>query len=305
VRGVFMAVACASSKRRREISGDGGTIGDERFRDRRDAGRIRNPAHLECRDAAPFAASPQTGAEKQVQESKPNVPIKEPRRVSRGAAFRVINSRRETSQEILKLPLIMQPPMREDIRTFQEFYPNPMKLTRVIYSFAHLFLPRFVRENPREFFDSIFGPQASADRTIPQRIIQTHWMRFEEAVGVKPVASLEEKIFRRVSDLTISCCEIAGKPLALIKMPEPESPPEAVYVGVVLLAPSTDPQRWPTEAKARCFTIDRSHREIPPTDQFGFCEWGEAPHRLHAMIPPNLDEFLRAIENVLQAEKKP
>jgi hypothetical protein len=195
--------------------------------------------------------------------------------------------------------------MREDIRTFQEFYPNPMILMRVIYSFAHRFLPRFVRENPWEFFNSIFGPQASVDRTIPQRIIQTHWMRFEETVGVKPAAALDEKIFRRVSDLQVSCCEISGRPMALIKMPEPESLPEAAYVGIVLLAPSTDPRRWPTAAKARCFTLDRSHREIPPTDRSAVCEWGETTHRLHALIPPNLNEFLKAIENALQAEEKP
>jgi hypothetical protein len=195
--------------------------------------------------------------------------------------------------------------MREEIRTFQEFYPNPMILRRVIYSVAHRFLPRFVRENPWEFFNSIFEPQASADRANPQRIIQTHWLRFEETVGVMPVASLNERNVRRVSDLHVSCCEIGGRPLALIKMPEPESPPEAVYAGIVLLAPSKDSQSWPTDAKARCFTLDRSHREIPPTNQSAVCEWDETSHRLHAMIPPTLDEFLKAIENAPEGEQSP
>jgi hypothetical protein len=196
----------------------------------------------------------------------------------------------------------MGTPMGEDIRSFQEFYPSPMRLERVIYSFAHIFLPRFLRENPWRFFDSIFGCQASVDHTIPQRIIQTYWMRFEETVGVKPAVSLDEKIFRRMSDLHVSCCEVAERPLVLIKMPEPESLPKAVYVGIVLSVPSADPQHWPTEAKARYFTLDRSHREIPPTDQSAFCEWGATLHWLHEFIPSSLDEFLKAIENALQTE---
>jgi hypothetical protein len=77
----------------------------------------------------------------------------------------------------------MGTPMGEDIRSFQEFYPSPMRLERVIYSFAHIFLPRFLRENPWRFFDSIFGCQASVDHTIPQRIIQTYWMRFGIRIG--------------------------------------------------------------------------------------------------------------------------
>src|SRR5713101_6578141 len=157
----------------------------------------------------------------------------------------------------------MNPKIHEDIRALKEFYPDPATRNKVHRAFAHRFLPQYVQQNPYAFFNYLYGEKPQE----PTRFIQSRWsMIFEDMIGVAPKGRDESKegvLFRRVSDLTMTIQELAGKATALVNMPTPEGPTAAFFVGVVLSASTAKPETWPRDVEARVFTLEAEVEECP------------------------------------------
>jgi len=194
--------------------------------------------------------------------------------------------------------------MREDIRTFREFYPDPVRRHQTHYAFAHGFLPQYVQQNPFAFLSYVFREIPNGQPADPTRFIQSRWcMIFEDIAGLAGGVRLGmPTVFRRVSDLSMSVHHLAGKPAALIQMPKPEQPPEAFFVGVVLLADVNRPNDWPRDAKARVMTLEM-FSELHPSQGL-LCEWTTGSHVNRSRhIAARQDEFLRAMEELLEASE--
>jgi len=192
--------------------------------------------------------------------------------------------------------------MREQIRTFREFYPDPVRRHQTHYAFAHRFLPQYVQRNPFAFLSYVFRDIADGQSADPTRFIQSRWcMIFEDIAGSAGGVRLGmPTVFRRVSDLSMSTHHLVGRPAALIQMPKPEQPPEAFFVGVVLLADVNRPNDWPRDAQARVITLEM-FSELNPSGGV-LCEWTEDSHLNHGRhIASSPDGFLRAMGELLGA----
>jgi hypothetical protein len=196
--------------------------------------------------------------------------------------------------------------IKEDCRALREFYPDPARRHQVHYAFAHRFLPQYVQQNPYAFFTSIFRQNMSGGALAPTRFIHNRWTMFEEMEGLIQIESDPLKdgmIFRRVSDLTMSIQEVAGRTIALVQMPTPEKPVEVFFVAVALLASPAQPESWPRDVKARVFTLEAEVSEHLDAGKTGMvCEWTkEGEHRNFGFgIRAERDAFLPAVTAALQ-----
>lgn len=184
----------------------------------------------------------------------------------------------------------MNAQIHEDTRTLQEFYPDPVKRHQVHYNFAHRFLPQYVQQNPYAFFGYLFCRDVPGCPMDPTRFIHSRWGMFEGIAGLFPrqiVPPEGGRIFRRVSDLTMTVQELAGHPIALVKMPEPERPPDAFFVAVALLAPAANSENWPRDVQARVFTLEVGDPAQVPVAKGVFCEWAkDGQHRNFGLVIP-------------------
>jgi hypothetical protein len=201
----------------------------------------------------------------------------------------------------------MNPKIQEDIRTFKEFFPDPAMRDKVHRTFAHKFLPQYVHQNPYAFFTYLYAEKPQE----PTRFIQSRWsMIFEETIGVAPKGRDEAKdgiLFRRVSDLTMTIQEVAGKAAALVHMPIPEGPTAAFFVGVVLSASAATPGTWARDVQARVFTLEAEVEECPGQPRRGvLCEWTKTgEHRNYGVVPGQRDFFLQGIVAIMQHPDAP
>lgn len=111
----------------------------------------------------------------------------------------------------------------------------------------------------------------------------------------------------RVMDLEAWRADVRGHPGLLIKMPVPEGPGCAFFVGIVLLVSADSPQTWTTDLRARLFTLERMlHLEGDEAIKSGrFCEWvsdaGTLKHRNSGLeVPATSAAFLDAVASALQ-----
>jgi hypothetical protein len=198
-----------------------------------------------------------------------------------------------------------------DSRMFREFYTDPAIRHRVHDGFANRFLPVEIHQNPYGFFFPVYCEDFPGGVIDPTLYIHTRWGKFEEMAELVQIESDPFKsgmVFRRVSDLTMSTHEVAGRPVALVQMPTPERPVESFYVAAALLASPGQPKSWPHDVQARVFTL-----EVTFSKHFGegntgmFCEWTrDGEHRnFRILLPAEPDAFLQAVAEVLQAPDAP
>ena len=202
--------------------------------------------------------------------------------------------------------------IQEYIRSFREFYPDPVNRHKVHYAFAHRFLPRYVQQNPRAFFALVFGKDSHGGAMNPDRFIQSRWsMIFEVASGLAPQGRDESKegiLFRRVSDLTMTTHVLADRAVAMVQMPSPERSAEAWFVAAILEASPVNLKAWSPDLGARVFTLESleagMHPELPDARQRGvFCEWTKSgEHRNFGFnIRAEPDAFLSAVTAAMQS----
>ena len=177
--------------------------------------------------------------------------------------------------------------IREDARTFREFYPDAAQRHIVHYAFAHRYLPQYVRQNPAAFFNHNFPADAkpTVDRT---RFIQSRWMTFEErAELIEPEKDIfgSGMVFRRVTDLTMDALKVDNRAIALVCMPAPEQHVEAYFVAVVL------------QPELRIFTLEAMASKTSGLGPLGVvCEsMADRRQNFGICVPPDRDAFLKAI----------
>lgn len=193
----------------------------------------------------------------------------------------------------------------------REFYPDPAKRHQVHYEFVHRFLHRYVHVNPSAFFSRLFRQDAPGGAMDPTVFIQSRWVGFEEMAGLlgsESDAFRCRRVFRRVSDLTMSTLEVAGRPVALVQMPSPEGPLDAFFVAAALLASPAHPASWPCDVQARVLTLEALCWDHPDAGKAGlFCEWTrEGEHRnFGVLVPAERDMFLRVVGVALNAPDLP
>lgn len=195
--------------------------------------------------------------------------------------------------------------LHEDARALRDFYPDPVKRHQVLYHFAHRFLPQNIHKNPYEFFSLLFRRDLPGCPVEPTRFIQSRWTLFEAITGLIPMPdpSSNELPLRRVSELSMTVQDVAGHPIALVKMPEPEQRAEAFFVAAALLAPTANPESWPRDVQARVFTLESSPFKHLENGKAGsFCEWAKADqHRnfgLAVLVDP--DAFCKTVTAALR-----
>ncbi len=188
---------------------------------------------------------------------------------------------------------------QQDWRTLREFYPDPELRHRVHYAFAHIFLPRYVRQNPHGFFGYLYDQTTPLLPMEPTLFIHTRWYAiFEPRAGLVTPESVFAPIntvhvFRRVSDLSMSLQTVSNARAALVQMPAPERATEAYFVCVVDAGPA-----------ARVFTLEA---ECPTSAQTGnqglVCEWtAEGRHDNFGLgITVDSGSFLRSLEMLLRS----
>lgn len=194
-----------------------------------------------------------------------------------------------------------QIPIREDSRTFREFYPDASLRGQVHYAFAHRFLPQYVQQSPYAFLKAVIGPKAMD----PTRYLQARWGLFEQQVGlVEPPRDIfSGMVFRRVTDLTMSIVSEAATQVALIQMPLPEGPVQAYFVAVVP-GGRLPPEQWDNALQARVFTLE-SMLDVArePGGKAVLCEWAGGSHcNLGRVLPATPEAFLLALQDVLKSD---
>jgi hypothetical protein len=174
------------------------------------------------------------------------------------------------------------------------FYPDASRRHQVHYEFAHRFLPKYVHDDPYRFF-SLFCQEA------PTLFIHMMWNRFLHMAGL-----IRGNRLRRVSDLTMSHQQLAGRLVALIEMPTPEAPNEAFFVAVALLADSAPPEPSPTNGSARVFTLEAEHKATAVAGEAMVGEWAsDGTHSNYGRNPCNREAFLQWIIKQLTGKKAP
>ncbi len=200
----------------------------------------------------------------------------------------------------------MNPKIREDVRLFREFYPDPAKRSQVHYAFAHRFLPQYVSQNPHAFFSYLFRRDLPGSPMEPVRFIHSRWTLFEEVAGLIPRSGFptaESVLFRRVTALSMSVEQWMGRPVALVRMPVPEHPANAICVVVVLLASIDRPENWPRDVQARVFTLEAVELDSGLERERGLlCEWtGEGQHLNFGIgATAKRDDLLNAVARVME-----
>jgi hypothetical protein len=187
--------------------------------------------------------------------------------------------------------------------TFREFYPDPSLRHRAHYGFAHQFLPQYVWQNPFAFFSYVYNRDNGCVPMEPTRFIQSRWSAIFEPLLNGPTAP-RSAVFRRVSDLSMTIQPLDGKPSALIQMPLPEQPAEALFICIVLLAAVDNPSAWPRDSTARVFTLEAMQDKYSAGGtQAIICEWKPGPTHLNSgiCIGPQRELFLQTIAQLLKA----
>ncbi|HWF18227.1 MAG TPA: hypothetical protein VG754_03125 [Verrucomicrobiae bacterium] len=190
----------------------------------------------------------------------------------------------------------------DENRTFREFFPDPKLRHTMHYNFAHRFLPQYIHRNPYAFFSYIFRRDAPGLPMEPNRFLHSRWMAFEE--NIKGTMWQNVNSFRRVTDMTMSLHEAAGRPVALVQMPNPEQPAEAFFVAATLLA-SPAPEGWSRDVLARVFTLEALSPLFPESRTHGmFCEWLKNGRHANYGIgyTPEHGAFLQGVTVALQVE---
>jgi hypothetical protein len=201
--------------------------------------------------------------------------------------------------------------IREDLKPLAVFYPDPDQRYQMHYLFAHRFLPEYVHSNPYAFFMYLYSQDIEGGPMDPTRFIQSRWDMFENRIGLAPTPGdrMPEQLFRRVEDLTMTTAKLHSRAGALVRMPNPEHPTEAFFVGIVLEGLADDVRKWPRDVQARVFTLEAEiNREAQSEPTGVVCEWSrDETHLNHGiMVSASSEAFRAAIsELIVKPQLKP
>jgi len=100
----------------------------------------------------------------------------------------------------------------------------------------------------------------------------------------------------------MSLVTVGGFHCALIRMPPPENPLAAYFVGIVLLSAEPSEAKWAQNVQAKVYTLEKLHE--PGAGKGILCEWTEKGDHVNwcAELPVDSDVFLSAIARVLAAK---
>jgi hypothetical protein len=173
-------------------------------------------------------------------------------------------------------------------------FPDASLRHQVHYEFAHRFLPKYVHDDASGFFRPMC-------QEAPTLFIHMTWDMFLHMAGL-----IRGNRLRRVSDLTMDLQRLAGRLVALIEMPTPESPNHAFFVAVVLLAEATPPGSRSTNVSARVFTLEAVRKETSVAGEAMVGEWTrDGRHLNYGHHPCDRDVFLQWINKQLSDNKAP
>jgi Tetratricopeptide repeat len=193
---------------------------------------------------------------------------------------------------------VTQPNVPEELRTFQEFYPDVRRRLGLHYSFVFQFLSSCFHQDPDAFIANLPGRHRSAGAWEPNRFIQSRWSLFENLIPEARIdhdPSKECAVFHRVSDLSMTIHEETGDWVGLIQMPKPEVPIRAIFVAIT---------------GSRMFTLESTFgsgpqgmAEIRP-DAAPVCEAikGGGHASFGIAIEPKKGPFLQAVTALLRYE---
>jgi hypothetical protein len=198
-------------------------------------------------------------------------------------------------------------PLQEDKRSLREFYPDPEMRYHVHYGFVHRFLAPYVYEDPRRFFAYLFRQDVPGGPMEPTRFVQSRWALYERVAGLveRKDGPWADLVFRRVTDLDLTLHQVAGHPVALVRMPTPEGPLQAFLVAVMLLGPADAPEQWPADARARLFTLEAEVEWATGCEMKGVvCERTDVSHKFIGLkVRAETEPFLKAVAAVLEMEE--
>lgn len=164
----------------------------------------------------------------------------------------------------------------------RELIPDPATRDRVLYDFAHRFLPNLAAEGAPAFSLMLSG-QAS-----PRDFVVSRWVLMERrrarASGTEPTPGLP-------AELDGAMVRIGGRPALLVTMPPPEAKVHAFFVAIVL----DDPQSAEPSAPIT-FTLERTDAD-PSALTGALCQWRNSQHlNSGGRVKVSKDVFLRACE---------
>lgn len=189
------------------------------------------------------------------------------------------------------------PNVIDDIRPFNDFYPDPEDRFRIHYAFAHQFLPKYVHRSPQPVFKAVYDLsiiEPGLRHDYPDRFVHARWNLMELTAGlIEPPDPAKPPVLRRVKELKSWLAEVSGRRALLIEMPQPERTPHAYFVGIVEVGPA-----------ARVFALEMldpngEPNAVQPDGPRGvLCEWTrELKHlNLGHLVRPTRTDFVAAIE---------
>lgn len=226
------------------------------------------------------------------------------------------------------------PWMKEECRSFAEFFPAYETRVALHYAFVYRELPERLAFNPAQFF-------CERPESWPARI-HARFCAFEAMSGLGSFPTLGDfllsgMVFRRISDLLVEPREIAGQPGVFITMPPPEMAPCAYFVLLVLHTDATQFRDWlqrsikeaeepvanPSErpashplgttpaseygaCTASVFTLERTLDTGDSTEEVGvLCRIGPGQSRsnLGINLKPVAKDFLAEVEQLLVLDR--
>lgn len=194
--------------------------------------------------------------------------------------------------------------IHEEHRNLQGFYPDPRVRHQVHYGYAHIFLPKYVHQNPTGFFGR-FRDETPGGAQDPTKFIQSNWCMFEETAGLVKAEGdpfKEGMVFRRVTDLSMSVFEVGNRLVALVTMPPPERSPEAFFVAAVLETSEVAHSNARGGVRARVFTLEAVSSDKHPGEGV-VCEWTDDGEHRNWGIGNRVDRdtFLGTVALLLKA----
>jgi hypothetical protein len=163
------------------------------------------------------------------------------------------------------------------------------------YHFAHTALRRLAFEDPDALVTALSAEDA-----------EEFLVRLWKAVGKDVAANAENAQDQAATPLTPDGLEaiparLAGRPAAVVRLPEPRAATEAHLVAIVLNHELLEPAKPAPEPAVYYFTLEKSFSSDGAL-RATFCEWDGTAHRNHGVGPaPEPRKFVDAIARHLVA----
>jgi hypothetical protein len=150
------------------------------------------------------------------------------------------------------------------------------------YYFAHAAMKELAFEDPERLVIAMAAPEA-------ETFLNEMW----DAVGKDVAAMAVQQQQGGESDpqilpsdgLEAIPARVAGRPAALVRLPEPRATTEAYFIAVVLNHELAEPVKPAPEAEVFYFTLEKGF-SLDGSPRTVFCEWDESTHKNYGDGPP-------------------